>query len=67
MRATSRLCEVSIKTVTKLLIDVGAACDLYQSETLRNLPCKRIQCDEVELLLRERKESAGEVLELLEI
>src|SRR5437016_2926066 len=47
MRATSRLCDVSINTVTKLLIDVGTACDLYQHETLRNLPCKRIQCDEI--------------------
>jgi IS1 family transposase len=47
MRATTRLCGVSINTVTKLLIDVGAACDLYQNETLRNLKCKRVQCDEV--------------------
>jgi IS1 family transposase len=46
MRATSRSCGVSINTVIKLLIDVGAACDLYQNETLRNLKCKRIQCDE---------------------
>ena len=38
---------MSINTVTKLLVDVGAACDLYQNETLRNLTCKRIQCDEI--------------------
>src|SRR6266699_3232008 len=47
MRATSRMCDVSINTVTKLLVDVGTACDLYLNETLRNLPCKRIQCDEI--------------------
>lgn len=47
MRATSRLCDVSINTVTKLLVDVGTACDLYQNETLRNLPCKRVQVDEI--------------------
>ena len=47
LRATTRLCDVSINTVTKLLVDVGAACDLYQNETLRNLSCKRIQCDEI--------------------
>jgi IS1 family transposase len=47
MRATSRLADVSINTVSKLLVDVGTACDLYQHETLRNLPCKRIQCDEI--------------------
>jgi len=47
LRATSRLCDVSINTVTKLLVDVGAACDLYQNETLRKLPCKRVQVDEI--------------------
>jgi len=47
MRATSRMCDVSINTVTKLLVDVGTACAIYQNEVLRNLPCKRIQCDEI--------------------
>ncbi len=47
LRATSRMCDVSINTVTKLLVDVGTACDLYQHETLRNLPCKRLQLDEI--------------------
>ena len=47
MRATSRLCDVSINTVTKLLLDVGTACDIYQNEKLRNLPCKKVQCDEI--------------------
>jgi len=47
MRSTSRLCDVSINTVTKLLVDVGAACSEFQNTALRNLPCKRIQCDEI--------------------
>lgn len=47
LRATSRLADVSINTVTKLLVDVGTACAEYQDKTLRNLPCKRIQCDEI--------------------
>ncbi len=47
MRATTRMCGVSINTVTKLLIDVGTACAAYQDKTLRNLPCKTIQCDEI--------------------
>ena len=47
LRATSRLADVSINTVTKLLVDVGAACSAYQDRTLRNLPCKRIQVDEI--------------------
>ncbi|TSA58284.1 MAG: IS1 family transposase [Methylophilaceae bacterium] len=47
MRATSRIADCSINTVTKLLIDVGAACSEYQDRVMRNLTCKRIQCDEI--------------------
>jgi len=47
LRATTRICDVSINTVTKLLVDVGSACADYQDRTLRNLTCKRIQCDEI--------------------
>ena len=47
MRATSRLCDVSINTVTKLLVDVGTACAIYQNEAMHNLTCKRIQLDEI--------------------
>ena len=47
IEATSRMADVSINTVTKLLVDVGSACADYQNATLRNLPCRRIQCDEI--------------------
>ena len=47
LRSASRLADCSINTVTKLLVDVGAACADYQDGALRNLPCKRIQCDEI--------------------
>lgn len=47
LRAASRLADVSINTVTKLLVDVGTACANYQDRKLRNLKCKRVQCDEI--------------------
>lgn len=47
IRATVRLTGTSKNTVTKLLRDLGEACYTYQDEHLRNLPCKRIQCDEI--------------------
>ena len=47
MRSTSRIADCSINTVTKLLIDVGAACSEFQDMAMRNLTCKRIQCDEI--------------------
>ena len=47
LRAASRLADASINTVTKLLVDVGGACEEYQDRILRGLKCKRIQCDEI--------------------
>lgn len=47
MRATSRIADVSINTVTKLLVDAGTACLAFQDETIRNIKSKRVQCDEI--------------------
>ena len=47
MRSTARMVKVSINTVTKLLIEVGTACAQYQDMKLRNLQCRRLQCDEI--------------------
>jgi len=34
-------------TVLKLLADVGKVCSEYQDKVLRDLPCTKIQCDEI--------------------
>ena len=47
IRATCRMTGVAKGTVLKLLADVGRACARYQDEHLRDLACKRIQCDEI--------------------
>ena len=47
MRATTRMCGVSINTVAKLLNDLGTACAIYQNEVFRELNCKRVQVDEI--------------------
>lgn len=47
IRATCRMTGVAKGTVLKLLADVGKACSEYQDKVLRNLPCQRIQCDEI--------------------
>jgi IS1 family transposase len=47
MRSISRIVDVSINTVTKLLVDAGTACLEYQDKVFRNLNCKRVQCDEI--------------------
>ena len=47
IRATVRMTGVAKNTIVKLLVDLGDACAKYQYDTLRNLPCKRIQADEI--------------------
>jgi len=46
LRATSRLADVSINTVTKLLVDLGSVCAEYHHHNVRNLKSQRVQCDE---------------------
>jgi hypothetical protein len=47
IRSTARITGVAINTVVKLLRDVGAACLEYQDTVMRDLPCKKLQCDEI--------------------
>lgn len=47
IRATCRMTGAAKGTVLKLLTGVGRACSEYQDKVLRNLECKRIQCDEI--------------------
>ncbi len=47
IRATCRMTGVAKGTVLSLLAEVGEACAKYQDAHLRNLPCRRIQCDEI--------------------
>lgn len=47
MRSISRVCDVSINTVSKLLIDAGEVCIAYHDQYVRGLQSKRIQCDEI--------------------
>lgn len=47
MRSISRVVDVSINTVTKLLIDAGRACDAYHDEAVRNVTARRVQVDEI--------------------
>lgn len=47
LRGTARLAQVEYNTVLALLTKVGDACAEYQYFNLRNLPCKRIQVDEI--------------------
>src|SRR5436853_1508331 len=47
MRSASRLADVSINTVSKLLVDAGLVCAAFHDENVRSLKSKRVQCDEI--------------------
>lgn len=47
INAAARQTGASKVTILKLLAEVGEACLDYQRKTLVNLPCRKIQCDEV--------------------
>ena len=47
VNATVRMTGVAKNTILNLFADLGTACAEYQDKHLRNLKCKRIQCDEI--------------------
>src|SRR5258708_21994916 len=47
IRSIVRMTGASKNTIAKLLVELGAACSDYLDTHLVNLPCKRVQVDEV--------------------
>jgi IS1 family transposase len=47
INATVRMTGVAKNTILKLLVELGTVCAVYQDEALRELPCKRVQVDEI--------------------
>ncbi len=47
MRSISRVCDVSINTVSKMLIDAGKACAAFHDEKVRGVKARRVQVDEI--------------------
>ena len=47
LRSCSRITDISITTISKLLVDVGQACQQFHNDTVINLNSTRIEADEV--------------------
>ncbi len=47
VRSTARMTGSAKATVLKLLVEIGKFCSTYQDHVLRNLPCTRIEADEI--------------------
>ena len=47
LRSCARMADVSLNTVTKLLVDLGATCEQFHDERVRNVRVRRLQSDEI--------------------
>jgi len=47
IRSTVRITGAAKNTVTKLLVDLGEGCTVYQDRELRDLRCETFQLDEI--------------------
>lgn len=47
LRSTVRMTGIHRTTIQKLLVELGRVCSEYQDKAMVNLPCKRVQCDEI--------------------
>lgn len=47
MRSVSRVADVSINTVSKLLAEAGETCISLHEALVRDVPSRRVQCDEI--------------------
>lgn len=47
INSTVRMTGVAKTTILRLLADVGTACAKFQDNIMRDLPCRRIECDEI--------------------
>src|SRR5476651_1091286 len=47
IRSTERMTGVHRDTIMRLLVEVGTGCAAIMDEKMRELPCKRVQVDEI--------------------
>ena len=59
LRATGRIADVSYNTVCKFFADAGRVCAEYQDAALRDLPCKRLQLDEIWSFIYAKEKNVG--------
>jgi IS1 family transposase len=58
LRSVARMTGTDKDTVMRLLVEVGEFCSIYQHHTLVNLPCKRLECDEIWSFVGSKKRNA---------
>jgi IS1 family transposase len=47
IRATVRITGIAKRTVSRLVVELGEACERFADRTMRGLECQSLQCDEI--------------------
>lgn len=47
IRSTERMTDTHRDTVMRLMVEVGTGCAAIMDEQMRELTCRRLQCDEI--------------------
>ncbi len=47
IRSTERMTDTHRDTIMRLMVEVGTGCAALANDQMRNLDCRRIQCDEI--------------------
>lgn len=47
IRSTERMTDIHRDTIMRLMVEVGTGCAALHNEQMRNLDCRRLQCDEI--------------------
>lgn len=66
LRSITRMVGGSINTITKLLVDLGTACEAFHDAHVRNVPSQRVECDEIWSFCYARRENLPEELKGLD-
>lgn len=59
MRGITRTADVSINTVSKILVDAGEVCSKIHHEMVRDLDCTRVECDEIWSFVYRKNKNKG--------
>jgi IS1 family transposase len=60
VRSTERMLDVSRETVLSLLVRVGEGCAELHDRMMRDLPCQRIECDEIWAFVQKKQRNVRE-------
>jgi IS1 family transposase len=60
VRGTSRMTGVTVETILKLLVKVGAGSAALLDETMRELPCERLEIDELWAFVEKKQRNVRE-------